>query len=477
MAAGPVKTRSNRRDIVVIGGGAGGLVVASVASQLGLRTTLIERRDRLGGDCLHFGCIPSKSLLRAAHGVQAARAAHRYGLAADRGDVDIGRVNAFVQRAVEALQQHDSDERFEALGCEVIHAAARFVSRTTVSAGNELLSASRFVIATGSIPSAPPIPGIEDIDYLTNEDMFSLDALPGSLLVLGGGPVGVEMAQAWARLGSRVTIVEQAESLLPSFDAEIAAVLKRQLEADGVEVLHGPVHSLQASGGAVRAELNSGRHIVADRLLVAAGRAAVTGGLGLDAAGVEFDARGIRVNRRMQTTNRRVYAVGDVTGIAPLTHVAEQQAGVVIANVCFRMPRKMDYRAVPSVIYTEPEVAQVGMSVADALRDPACSVVRFGYPELDRAVADDMTPGMLKIVVRKGRVVGAHVAGHRAGEVIHELALAVACRLKLSRLAGMIHAYPTYAQLVRRTAGQYYKARLFSAATRRLVRLLNRWLP
>lgn len=464
-------------DIAVIGGGAGGLVVASVAAQLDLRVALVEKAEQLGGDCLHYGCVPSKSLLRAAHVASIAARAGEFGIDAMVSATDMQRVNASVKRAIDRIQQHDSHQRFRELGCDIYTGIARFENPQQLQVGSQALRAKRFVIATGSTALVPPIDGLEDAAYLTNEDMFSLPALPGQLLILGAGPVGVEMAQAYARLGSAVTLIELAERILPQFDHDVSHGLQQQLLADGVNVVHGKALRVRQQQDARLIELEDGRRFSGDHLLVAVGRRPQVTDLALEQAGVEYSAAGIRVNARMQTSKRHIYACGDVTGAMPLTHVAEQQAGVIIANALFRIPKRMDYRVIPAVVYTEPECAQVGTSPEQARQDASLRVVQFDMRQLDRAITDHTAQGMLKLVARKGRLVGAHAFGHHAGEIIHELALAIQENMKLSAITTLVHAYPSYSQLNRRAASQYYRDSLFSPFSRSLVKLLSRWLP
>mgnify|MGYP001817352324 CR=1 FL=1 len=464
-------------DIAVIGGGAAGLVVASVAAQLSLRVALVEKELQLGGDCLHYGCVPSKALLRAAHAAHLIRRAAGFGIDVSAAHTDIDKVNAYIHRAVDTIQQHDSHERFRQLGCDLYQGHARFLGRDSISVGDKEIRAKRFVIATGSSAWVPDIDGIDSVSYLTNEDMFSLDKLPEHLLVMGAGPVGVEMAQAFVQLGSRVTLIEQAQQILPGFDTDMANTLKQQLLSEKIDIVNSRVTSVRQSRGGSTVIVDDGRELSGDQLLVAVGRRPVVNEMDLDKAGVNYTTKGISVNARLQTTNRRVYACGDVTGLMPFTHVAEQQAGVVIANICFRIPKRMDYRVIPAVVYTEPECAQVGMTTAEAEHDASASVVQFDMQELDRAIVDANTQGFLKLVVRKGRLAGAHAIGHRAGEIIHELALAIQENMKLSKITTLVHAYPAYSQINRRAAGQYYRDSLFSAKTRKLVQLLNRWLP
>jgi len=464
-------------DIAVIGGGAGGLVVASVAAQLGLNVALVEKEKQLGGDCLHYGCVPSKSLLRCAHVAHTVRHAGDYGIEVGKADTDMQQVNAYINNAVQIIQQHDSHERFREIGCDIYTGGAQFVNAHSIRVDEIELGAKRFVIATGSSAWIPDIEGIKSVSYLTNEDMYSLEELPEHLLILGAGPVGVEMAQAYARLGSRVSLIEQAQSILPRFDQDISRLLKQQFLADGVDIVHGVVGRVQQQGNVKTVVLNDGRELSGDQLLVAIGRRPVTEELSLEKAGVEFSEKGIKVNSRMQTSSRHVFACGDVTGLMPFTHVAEQQAGVVIANAIFRIPKRMHYRVIPAVVYTQPECAQVGVAQEEAEQDASASVIQFDMQQLDRAIADNTTRGLLKLVVRKGRITGAHAIGHHAGEILHELALAIQENMKLSKITTLVHAYPSYSQLNRRAASQYYRDSLFSPLAKKLVKLLSRWLP
>jgi pyruvate/2-oxoglutarate dehydrogenase complex dihydrolipoamide dehydrogenase (E3) component len=403
--------------------------------------------------------------------------AGEFGVDVDTSHTDIQRVNAYIRSAVDTIQHHDSHQRFRELGCDIYEGSACFLSARTIRAGRVELRAKRFVIATGSSAWVPELDGIESVSYLTNEEMFTLESLPEHLLVLGAGPVGVEIAQAYSQLGSRVTLIEQAGRILPGFDPDISGVLKQQFLSDDVNIVHAVVERVRQQGEIRSILLDDGRELTGDQLLVAVGRRPFVTGLDLDRAGVEYSAKGINVNARMQTSNRRIYACGDVTGQMPFTHVAEQQAGVVIANTCFRIPKRMDYRVIPAVVYTEPECAQVGMRTAEAEQDDSVRVIQFDMQQLDRAITDGTGRGFLKLVARKGRLVGAHAVGNRAGEIIHELALAVQEKMKLSKITTLVHAYPGYSQINRRAASQYFRNSLFSSRTRRFVQLLNRWLP
>lgn len=467
-----------KRDLVVIGGGAGGLVVAIVAAQLDLDVVLIEKEPELGGDCLHYGCVPSKALLKAAHVAHTLRNAADYGYQIDMPDTDMAAINVSVQKAVSTIQGHDSHERFESLGCEVLTGKAYFINASTVKVGDQTITAKRFVIATGSSPWIPEIKGLDTVDYITNEEIFKLEKLPGHLIILGAGPIGVEMAQAFTRFGSRVTLIEKAERILPRSDPDISKTLTQVFTDEGIEVIADKmVVAVELVDAEIKVVMQDGSAVCGDTLLVSIGRRPVIDTMGLEKAGVEYSQQGIIVNTKMQTTNRHIYACGDVTGLMPFTHIAEQQAGVVIANLIFKLPKRMDYRVVPSVIYTEPECAQVGVSTADVKDDKNIKIVHFDMSELDRAVAEHATAGFAKLIIKKGRLIGAQIVGPHAGDVIHELVLAIQGKMKLSKIAGLIHAYPSYAQVNRRVASQYFRDKLFSNGTKRLVRFLNRWLP
>jgi len=467
-------------DLAVIGGGAGGLVVASVAGQLGLQVLLVERAAALGGDCLHSGCVPSKALIHAAARAFRARSAGDLGLTVS-GRADWPRVREWVQAAVAALQVHDDAERFRSYGVDVrLGTPARFLDAHTLQVGEARLRARRIVVATGSRPRLPDLPGLAEAEVLSNETVFSMERLPGRLLVLGGGPIGVELAQACNRLGVRVTLVTRSGRLLPRDDADLAAQLAGHLAAEGVRLLTAPRWLALERAGAERVlvyedENGEVRRLAADAVLVATGRAPNVEGLGLEAAGVAYGPEGIRVDARQRTRRRHIYAVGDVCGPFPFTHMAEHQAGVVIANALFRIPKRVDYRVVPWVTYSDPELAQVGPTLAAARReDDRAQALDFPVAAIDRAVTEGETTGRVRLVVRGKRVLGASILAPRAGELIHEIALGIRKGVTVGDLAATIHAYPTYAQGLRRAANQYYAPRLFASRVRRLVRLLAR---
>ncbi len=470
---------SVKQDLVVVGGGPAGLVTASVAAQVGLKVTLIEKTGRLGGDCLHTGCVPSKALIHRAQLVHSARAAVETGLLSAMPEIDFGRAIDQVQGVIEQIQVHDDPERFRSHGCDVRFGKAVFRSPHEVAIDEEIVRGKRFLIATGSRPAIPPIPGLDEAGYDTNETIFRRRSLPECLAVIGGGPIGVELAQAFARFGSKVTLIEMADRLLINEDADVSAELLSVFEREGIRVLTAAqVTSVRRDGDRRQLRLEDNRTIECDRILVATGHRPVVHGIGLEQAGVEFNNKGIKVDRRLRTTQKHIYAAGDVCGPFQFTHMAEYQAGIVIANSVFRVPKKTDYRVVPRVVYTDPEVASVGISEAEAQSSGIkYHVAHFPMVRLDRAITDGVNTGFVRILVAKGRVLGASLVGPRAGELIHELALAIQVKAKAKTITEMIHAYPGYAQIHRRAINASYAHLLHTRKVRILVWLLNRLLP
>ena len=470
----------NTRDLVVLGGGPGGLVVASVAAQLGLRVTLVEQAEQLGGDCLHYGCVPSKTLLRSARVASLMRRGAEFGLESLAPRIDMDRINAHVASVVNHIQRHDDPQRFRDYGCEVLLGQpGAFISPREVRVGERVLRARRFVIATGSQPTLPPIDGLTASNCITHRDAFSLPELPARLLVLGGGPIGVELGQAFARLGSEVDLVQRAERLLPREDAELAGLLRARLEREGMRIhTAARVERVRADAGDRQLLGADGLSLRGDELLVAAGRRPQVDGLGLDAAGVRVSARGIEVDRRLRTSQKHIFACGDVCGPHAYTHMAEYQAGIVIRNLVFRLPTRTDYRVVPRVTYCDPELAQVGLTEQQGREqglDP--EVLRFSFKDIDRALAEGESDGLIKLVTRRGRILGASLLGPHAGELIHEIVLAMQTGAKIRDLSAAIHAYPTLAQVHRRAANTAYAPRLFNPGTRTLVKWLHRLWP
>ncbi|MDX2221537.1 MAG: FAD-dependent oxidoreductase [Rhodospirillaceae bacterium] len=467
-------------DLCVIGAGSAGLSVAAGAVQMGASVVLVEQ-GRMGGDCLNTGCVPSKSILAAAHRAHDARTASGFGVHG-APTVDFAAVHRHVHDVIAAIAPHDSVERFEGLGVTVIAGAACFTGPDTVEAAGRTIRARRVVIATGSRALVPPIPGLADVPYLTNETVFDLTALPEHLIVIGGGPIGCELAQAFRRLGARVTVIELA-ALLGKEDPDLADVVRRRLMAEGVELLEktklvacarhdpGVAVTVADSGGAART-------LAGSHLLVAVGRKATIDGLGLEAAAIAVERGAIKVDNRLRTSNPRVFAIGDCSGGPQFTHVAGYHAGIVVRQALFRLPAKVNYAAMPRVTYTDPELAQVGATEAEARARHGASVkvLTAAFADNDRARAERATEGFIKVVVGpRGRILGAGLAGRGAGELIQPWVLAIGNGLKIGAMATMVAPYPTLGEISKRAAGSYFTPALYGVGTRRLVRFLARF--
>lgn len=464
-------------DLCVIGAGAGGLAVAAGAAQMGASVVLIERGE-MGGDCLNTGCVPSKSLLAAAKLAHAARIGAQMGIDYAPPKINFAAVNDSGVRVIARLAPNDSIERFKGLGVKVLRNEARFIAPDRVRAGEHDIAARRFVLATGSSPVVPPVPGLADLPYFTNETIFANRMLPRHLIIVGGGAVGIELAQAHRRLGAEVTVID-AGPLLPRDDPELVALLAARLAEEGVALRpSSPIAAVEPDGEGIEVRLESGARIAGSHLLVAAGRQANVEALDLAAAGIEATLHGITVDSRLRTTNRRVFAIGDAAGGPQFTHVALYHAGIVIRNALFRLPARVDYRALPWVTYTDPELAQAGMSEASA-RDAhgdGIRVLRWNFADNDRAHTERDTAGRVKIVTRRdGRILGAAILGAGAGDQIAAWALAISQRLKIGAMANLIVPYPTRSEAGKRAAGSFYTPTLFAPRTKRLVRLLARF--
>ncbi len=469
-------TRHLTPDLCVIGAGAGGLAVAAGAAQLGAAVVLVER-GAMGGDCLNFGCVPSKSLLAASRVADLWRRAPRFAIAYTAPRVDFAAVGDGVAQVVARIAPNDSVERFEALGVTVLRAEARFTSARTVQAGDVEIRPRRFVIATGSHPAVPPIRGLDRVRYLTNETVFANRDLPEQLIVIGGGPIGIEMAQAHRRLGAEVTVLDLGP-LLPRDDPELVDLLGKRLVAEGIALRpQARIVSVEPDGPSVSVVLEGGERIIGSHLLVAAGRRPSVEALDLAAAGIAAGPSGITVDARLHTTNRRAFAVGDVAGGPQFTHVALYHAGIVIRNALFRIPARVDYRALPWVTYTDPELAQVGLTEAAAQETGgSVRVLRWSFAENDRAQTERDTEGLVKIVTgRGGHILGASILGAGAGDLIMPWALAISQKLKIGALANLVVPYPTRGEAGKRAAASFYTPALFSQRTRRIVGFLARF--
>jgi len=466
---------SLKADLVVIGSGSGGLSVAAGAAQLGLEVVLFERAEK-GGDCLNAGCVPSKALLAAAKAAQAIRSGGHLGVQATAVAIDFAAVMAHVHRAIAAIAPHDSQERFEGLGVRVIREHARFLGARRVASRSLTVEAKRIVIATGSRPAIPPVPGLDALPYLTNETIFDLTELPRRLLILGAGPIGVELGQAFRRLGAEVVIIGRGHALGRE-DPDARDVVVEQLRSDGVELLlnHHVVEAI--SGPALVVDGPQGRRTVeGSHLLVATGRRPSVDALDLEKAGIAHDENGVCTDRKLRSSNRSVYAIGDVAGRGQYTHLAGAHAGLVIRNALFHLPVNADRLVVPRVVYSDPELAAVGLSEeeARARHGDALRVERFELSNNDRATAEGDRRGFGKLIAGpNGRILGAVIVGTGAGDIIPQWVLAMSAGLKLGKLTGMIAPYPTRGEVPKRLAGQFYTGALFSPRTRRLVSLLK----
>lgn len=466
-------------DLAIIGAGSGGLSVAAGASQLGAKVLLIEKH-KMGGDCLNYGCVPSKALIAAAEAAQTVRTAGQFGVNGHEPAIDFAKVNAHVHSVIAAIAPNDSVERFTKLGCTVVEAAARFLSPTEIEANGQRYTARRFVVATGSKAFVPPIAGIKDVKAYTNETIFELTEAPAHLIVIGGGPIGIEMAQAHRRLGCKVTVIE-AFSIMPKDDPEAVAVVRERLISEGLTLIEGvKVEGVAQAGNGVAVGINrtgKSETISGTHLLVAAGRRPNVSDLGLDAAGITFSPKGIEVDARLRTSNKRVFAIGDVAGGFQFTHMAGYHAGIVVRNALFNVPAKVDYSAVPWVTYTDPELAHVGKTLAEALKtESAAKATTWHLSENDRAQAERATEGFVKVVTSKGgRVIGATIVGRHGGELILPWVMAVQKKMTMRDMTGIIAPYPTLGEITKRAAGAYFAPTLFSERTRGLVRFMQRW--
>jgi pyruvate/2-oxoglutarate dehydrogenase complex dihydrolipoamide dehydrogenase (E3) component len=464
-------------DICVIGAGSGGLSVAAAAAAFGVPVVLIEKA-KMGGECLNTGCVPSKSLIAAGKRARLIADAAAFGVSAPATDIDFAKVHRHVHDVIAAIAPNDSRERFNGLGVRVIEGAARFADRNTVVVDGIAIAARRFVIATGSSPLLPPIPGLDRVLYLTNETVFDLTTRPEHLIVIGAGPIGLELAQAFRRLGSAVTVLEAGEPLARE-DGECAAIVLDALEREGVTVRRNvAVAGAEGTGSKVKivfgddAEAIEGSH-----LLIATGRKANTDGLALERARIACDRSGIVVNKSLKTTNRRVYAIGDVVGRGQFTHLANYHAGLVIRNALFRLPVKVNADLVPRVTFTDPELAHVGLTETEArARGIAIRVLRWPYHENDRAQAERETVGHIKVITDgRGKIIGATIVGETAGELITAWTLAISRGLNIRAVAGMIVPYPTLAEIGKRAAVTYFLPSLTNVWVRRIIGWLRRF--
>ncbi|HSV92905.1 MAG TPA: FAD-dependent oxidoreductase [Desulfobacterales bacterium] len=468
-------------DIGIIGGGAAGLTVAAGASQLGAKTLLVEREPRLGGDCLHYGCVPSKTLIKSAKVYHLMRHAQRYGLpAVDVPPVDFSRVRERIREVIGIIQHHDSEERFCGLGAKVVFGAAAFSDDHTVRIDDGPgVTARSWVIATGSSAARPPIPGLDRTPVLTNRELFEMDRLPASLIVLGAGPIGAEMSQAFARLGTRVTVVDQGHHILPREDHDLADAVRRVLESEGVDFKLGcTIEEVRDLGHGrevrVRTADRNELRLTAEAVLVALGRSANTAGLGLEAIGVAHDRRGISVDSRMRTSRKHIFAAGDVAGGPQFTHAAGYGGGIVVSNAVIHLPRKADFTWLPHCTFTDPPLASIGMNeTAAKAAGVAYTLWTEEFQSNDRSLAEGEGTGRIKMLLNSSeRPIGVQILGANAGDLIAEWVAVLNGKVKLATLAAAVHPYPTVAEINKRVAGNVFSEKIFSEKVRKGLKFI-----
>ncbi len=467
-------------DICIIGAGSGGLSLAAGAVQMGAKVVLIEKH-KMGGDCLNYGCVPSKALIKAAHVAETMRQANKFGIKSVEPEVSMADVEAHVKGVIAGIEPNDSVERFEELGCQVLQGAGSFVDAKTVQVGDTLVKARYFVVAVGSHAFIPGIPGLDTVKYYTNETIFDIKEKVEHLLVIGGGPIGSEIAQAYQRLGSRVSIVMNSQLMGRGEPEMVDFVRQRFLDEKIALYEYTEVKKLTQDGASIRTELHISNgeqvEIKASHVLVASGRVPSFAGLNLEKAGVKYHGRGIEVDARLRSSNKRIFAIGDCAGGPQFTHIAGYHSGIIVRNILFKLPAKVDYRTLPWVTYTDPEYAHTGYNEEDARKTfgDTIKVVKWKFDENDRAAAERETDGMIKVITtKKGVVIGCSIVGYHAGELLAPWILAIQEKMKIGKMAGIIIPYPTMSEISKRAAGQYFTAALFSNRTRRIVRFLLR---
>jgi len=466
-------------DLGVIGGGSAGLTVAAGAAQLGAKTLLVEKEPALGGDCLHYGCVPSKTLIRSARAYHEIKNAEKFGLPpVEVMPVDFREVSNRIRSVISVIQKHDSVERFCSLGVKVEFGLPEFIDEHSVRLNGDTYSAKKWVLATGSSPAVPPFEGLAGVDYLTNKDIFYLDALPGSMILLGGGPIAIEMAQAFNRLGTIVHVIQRSTQILSKEDKDMADTVMNRLSEEGVTFhLGSTISNIKKENGrkvvTFKNQKGETETISAEALLVAMGRAPNVGGLGLKNIGLEFSAKGIEVDDRLRTNHKHIYGAGDITGKYQFTHAAGYEGGIVISNAIFHLPRKTDYTLLPWCTYTSPELASIGMNEKRA----AAAGVKYSvwteeFRNNDRSLAEGDETGMIKMLLdEKEKPVGVQILGPHAGELLNEWVALLNGKVKLTTLAGAIHPYPTLGEINKRVAGSFLSEKIFSDKVKKGLKL------
>jgi pyruvate/2-oxoglutarate dehydrogenase complex dihydrolipoamide dehydrogenase (E3) component len=462
-------------DICVIGGGAGGLSVAAVASQMGANVVLCEK-NKMGGDCLNYGCVPSKALIEASRIMHHTLRGDEFGIITKHCEVDFKKLHQHIHGSIAAIAPHDSIERFESLGVKVINDHAKFKDNKTVIASNTNISAKFFVIATGSNPTLPPIPGLNETNFLTNETIFNIDIRPQNLVVIGGGSIGCEIAQAYALLGIPVTLIEASQQILSFADDEARALLKSQFKSSGVRVFENRhVEEVCETKGQFTIKTTD-EVFNASHLLVATGRTPNLKGLELDNANIKFSDKGIVVDKRGRTNQKRIFAIGDIASPYQFTHAASLHASIVLQNMLYRLPVKVSYNSFPYAVYTTPELVHVGLSQTElSLRKT--HVLKSDFKDNDRALTSKNTSGFIKVWLdNKTRVLATTIVGESAAELITPWTIACQKKMKIKTLANFIAPYPTLSEISKRVAGSYYTPYLFSKTNQNLVKFLLRFL-
>ncbi len=457
-------------DIGIIGGGAAGLTVTAGAAQAGAKTLLVEKEKELGGDCLHYGCVPSKTLIRTAHVYHLMKNSKEFGLpGVELPPVDYRDVAKRIQSVISTIQEHDSEERFCKLGAKVTFGTPTFVDEHNIRLNGETISAKNWVLATGSSPGAPPIDGLDRTPYITNKEIWSLDHLPKSLIILGAGPIAIEMAQAFARLGSKVTVVQRSNQILRKEDKDMADTVMEVLQSEGITFyLNSPVVGVRDLGNEKEVTIKNGSNtttkIRGDKILVALGREANVTGLGLEGLGIDFTKKGIQVDNRLRTKQKHIYAAGDVTGEYQFTHAAGYEGGVVFTNAIFHLPRKVDYTFLPWCTYTDPELASIGMNEKAAeAAGIDYAVWTEEFKGNDRSLAEGERVGKIKMILDgKEKPIGVQIVGPQAGELLSEWVAVLNGKMKLSTLASAVHPYPTLGEINKRVAGNFFSPKIFS---------------
>lgn len=466
-------------DIGVIGSGAAGLTVTAGAAQAGAKTLLVEKEKKLGGDCLHYGCVPSKTLIKTAHVYHLMKNSREFGLpGVELPPVDYREVAKRIQSVISTIQEHDSEERFCKLGAKVEFGEPTFVDEHSIRLNGETISAKNWVLSTGSSPGIPPIDGLDSTPYITNKEIWSLDHLPKSLIILGAGPIAIEMAQAFGRLGSKVTVVQRSNQILSKEDKDMADTVMEFLHSEGVTFyLNSSVMSVRDLGNEREVTIKNGANTTTqlrgEKILVALGREANVKGLGLEGLGVEFSGKGIQVDKRLRTKQKHIYAAGDVTGQYQFTHAAGYEGGVVFTNAIFHLPRKVDYTFLPWCTFTDPELASIGMNEKAAeSAGIEYAVWTEEFKDNDRSLAEGERVGKIKMILDgKEKPIGVQILGPQAGELLNEWVAVLNGKMKLSTLASAVHPYPTLGEINKKVAGTFFSPKIFSDRVKKGLKL------